>query len=63
MKKEYNGSHNRAHIYSVGFLLSLQVTIAVITRLEGWQIAMMIVISTILFLLARLSIKYDMEDE
>ncbi len=61
MKKEYNGSHNQAHIYIVGFLLSLQCTIVVITRIEEWQIVMMMVISTILFLFARFSIKYDLE--
>ncbi len=63
MKKKYTGSNNQAHIYIAGFLLSLQCTIVVMTMLEGWQLTMMIVISTILFLLAYFSIKYYFEDK
>ncbi len=62
MKKEYTGSNNRAAIYLVGFLLSLQFVLLVIPTMELGQILLMGAISAIFFTFWLFAVTTVLED-
>ncbi len=61
MKNNNNGSNNKAAIYLVGLLLSLQSIVAVIPTIEVGQFFLMLGISAMLFILMLKSINEDMD--
>ncbi len=63
MKNNNNGSNNKAAMYLVGLLLSLQSIVAVIPKIEVGQSILMGGISAILFILMVDALSDDMEDE
>ncbi len=63
MKNNNNGSNNKAAMYLIGLLLSLQSIVAVIPKIEVGQSILMGGISAILFILMVDALSDDMEDE
>ncbi len=61
MKNNNNGSNNKAAMYLVGLLLSLQSIVAVIPKIEVGQSILMGGISAILFILMVDALNDDME--
>ncbi len=63
MKNNNNGSNNKAAMYLIGLLLSLQSIVAVIPKIEVAQSILMGGISAILFILMVDALNDDLEDE
>ncbi len=63
MKNNNNGSNNKAAMYLVGFLLSLQCILIVVPTIEIEQVFIMGGISAILFILMVDALNDDMEDK
>ncbi len=63
MKNNNSGSNNKAAMYLIGLLLSLQSIVAVIPKIEVGQFILMGGISAILFILMVDALSDDMEDE
>ncbi len=63
MKNNNNGSNNKAAMYLIGLLLSLQSIVAVIPKIEVAQSILMGGISAILFILMVDALNDDMEDK
>ncbi len=61
MKNNNNGSNNKAAMYLVGLLLSLQAIVAVIPKIEVGQSILMGGMSSILFILMVDALSDDME--
>ncbi len=61
MKNNNNGSNNKAAMYLIGLLLSLQSIVAVIPTIEVGQSILMGGISAILFILMVDALNDDME--
>ncbi len=61
MKNNNNGSNNKAAMYLIGLLLSLQSIVAVIPKIEVAQSILMGGISAIIFILMVDALSDDME--
>ncbi len=60
MKNNNNGSNNRAALYLVGLLLSLQSIVVVIPTIEVGQFFLMLGISAMLFILMMKAVDEDL---
>ncbi len=61
MKNNNNGSNNKAAIYLIGLLLSLQSIVAVIPKIEVGQFFLMLGIPAMLFILMVDALSDDIE--